>query len=64
MVQGHSCVWALFLYRDYLPVLEGKYHLVLKDRDAGEQPADVAFVEGDHRSGQALEEGSNLPYLI
>ena len=46
----------LFLYRDFLPVLEGKYHLVIVDRDPAEKPADVAFIEGDHRSGQALEE--------
>ena len=49
-------LWALFLYRDFLPVLEGKYHLVIVDRDPAEKPADVAFIEGDHRSGQALEE--------
>ena len=46
----------LFPYRDFLPVLEGKYHLVIIDRDPAEQSADVAFVEGDHRSGKALEE--------
>ena len=52
---------ALFLYRDFLPVLEGKYYIVIIDRDPGEQSADVAFIEGDDRPGQALEEGSNLP---
>lgn len=46
----------LFLYCDFLPVLEGKYHLVIIDRDPVEKPPDVAFVEGDDRSGQALEE--------
>ena len=34
----------LFLYRDFLPVLEGKDHLVIIDRDPGEQSADVAFI--------------------
>ncbi len=38
----------LFLYRDFLPVLEGKDHLVVVDRDPTEQPSDVAFIEGDH----------------
>ena len=47
-------LWALFLYRDFLPVLEGKYHLVIEDRDPAEQSADVAFVEGDDLSGQAI----------
>ena len=46
----------LFHYRDFFPVLEGKYHLVIIDRDPAEQSADVAFVEGDQQSGQALEE--------
>ena len=50
-------LWALFLYRDFLPVLEGKDHLFIKDRDPAEQSADVAFVEGDQRSRKALEEG-------
>lgn len=30
---------SLFLYRDFLPVLEGKVHLVVVDRDTVEQPA-------------------------
>ena len=49
-------LWALFPYRDFLPVLEGKYHFVVVDRDLAEQSADVAFVICDHRSGKALEE--------
>ena len=35
---------ALFLYRDFISVLEGEYHLVIIDRDPGEQSADVAFI--------------------
>ena len=38
----------LFLYRDFLPALEGKDHLVVVDRDPTEQPSDVAFIECDH----------------
>ena len=49
---------ALFLYRDFIPVLEGKYHLVIKNRDPAEKPADITLIEGDQRSGQALEIGS------
>ena len=52
-------LWALFLYRDFLPVLEGKHHLVIEDRDPAEQSADVAFVEGDDLSGQALRFNSS-----
>ena len=54
------CLWSLFLYRDFLPILEGKDHLVIINRDAGEQSADVAFVECDERSGQAFKEGDWL----
>ena len=50
-------LWALFLYRDFLPVLEGKYHLIVEDRDPTEQSTDAALVEGDQRSGKELEEG-------
>ncbi len=57
---GISSSMRLFFYRDFLPVLEGEYYLVIVDRDPGEQPSDVAFIEGDQRSGQALEEGGNL----
>lgn len=46
----------LLLYRDFFPVLEGEDHLVIEDRDPAEQSADVAFIEGDHWSGKALEE--------
>jgi len=52
---GVLSVCDLFLYRDFLSVLEGKDHLVIEDRDPAEQSADVAFVEGDQRSGQTLE---------
>ena len=31
-------------HRDFLPVLDGKDHLVIIDRDPGEQSADVAFI--------------------
>ena len=55
---------ALFLYRDFLPVLEGKDHLVVVDRDPAEQSADVAFVEGDQRTGQAFEECGKFPDFI
>ena len=48
---------ALFFYRDFLPVLEGKYHLIVEDRDPTEQSTDAALVEGDQRSGKELEEG-------
>ena len=53
---GVSVSGALFFYRDFLPILEGKYHLVIEDRNPAEQPSDVAFIEGDQRSGQTLEE--------
>ena len=55
---------ALFLYRYILPVLEGKYHLVIVYRDAGKESADIALVEGNDRSGKTFEEGSNFLDLV
>ena len=57
-------LWALFLYRDFLPVLEGKYHLVVVDRDPTEQSTDVALIKGDQRTGKALEERGLLLDLV
>lgn len=51
---------ALFFYRDFLLVLEGKYHLIVEDRDPTEQSTDAALVEGDQRSGKELEEGGEM----
>lgn len=45
--RGICTSMTLFLYRDFLPVLEGKDHLVVVDRDPAEQSADVALFEGD-----------------
>lgn len=53
-------LWVLFLYRDFLSVFEGKDHLVIIDREAGEESADIAFVEGDQCSGKALKEGRGI----
>ena len=61
---GVSASVALFLYRDFITVLEGKYHLVIKDRDPAEKPEDIILIEGDQRSGQALEKCGKFLNLI
>ena len=44
---GVSASGASFHYRDFLSVLEGKYHLVIIDRDLCEASSDAAFIEDD-----------------
>ncbi len=55
-------LWPLFLYRDFLPVLEGEDHLVIEDRDPAEQSADVAFI-AKYRFNASYNENMHLTSL-
>lgn len=45
---------ALLLYRDFLPVLEEKDHLVIEDRDPAEMPLDVALPSNYINGGDSI----------
>lgn len=47
-------LWALLLYRDFLPVLEEKDHLVIEDRDPAELPLDVALPSNYINGGDSI----------